>query len=194
MKASHLDYKLSLRLARVIDLIASEAKYHSKCFSTFKRSTSKTKESPSVDIAMIWLCQELHYSADKGHVILLDDVWDRYTELSEESSIIIKSSYLSKRTTFMDNLKSQLGDLFNFFQPLDRCISERKTLLIPTNFNSPAILKSEETQESEENILFPKYEPDEDIFLSLVHVALKVHGDIKETLGHKDFLLTKQML
>ena len=69
----------------MIDLIEAEAKYHLPCFSTFNRSISKTKRgSANTDLAMIWLCQELHQAADKGHVIVLDDVWERYKELAKQ--------------------------------------------------------------------------------------------------------------
>ena len=194
IQVSHLDYKVGLRLAGVIDLIAAEAKYHLPCLSTFNRSTSKTKqESANTDLAMIWLCQELHQSADKGHVILLDDVWERYKELAEESSTMIQPSYQSRRGTFKEKLQSQLGDIFNFFQPLDSCISERKTVSIPTKYQSTAVLQMKaDTEESEEKLAFPKYEPQDDIFLSLVHVAMKVHGDMMETPGHKGFSVSEE--
>jgi len=62
----------------VIDLIAAEAKYHLICFRIFDRYTTKAKQdSVSTDIAMIWLCKGLHEAADKEHVILLVDAWER---------------------------------------------------------------------------------------------------------------------
>ena len=74
INASRLDYKFRIRLAGVIDLFAAEAKYNHFCY-IFTRSTTKTKqESANTDLAMIWLFQELHHAADKGHVIQLDDV------------------------------------------------------------------------------------------------------------------------
>jgi len=58
LQAVHLDYKIYLRLAGVIDLIATEAKYHLTCFRIFDRSTTKARQdSVSTDIAMIWLCK-----------------------------------------------------------------------------------------------------------------------------------------
>ena len=60
-QASDLDYKVGIHLAVVIDSIAAEAKYHLTCLSAFTRYTSKTKEeSTSTNLAMIWLCKELH--------------------------------------------------------------------------------------------------------------------------------------
>jgi len=97
----------------------------------------------------------LQQSADKGHVILLDDIWERYKEHAEESSTIIQPSYYSRRATFTEKLQSQLGDLFNFFQPLDRSTSERKTVLIPTKYQHTAILQMKEIEETEETL--PQY-------------------------------------
>ena len=193
LQASHLDYKIHVRLAGVIDLIAAEAKYHLTCLSKFTRSTSKVKQdSADTDHAMIWLCRELKQSAHRGYVLLLDDVWDRYKELADESSAVIKQSFLSRSTTFKEKLQSHLGDTFNFFQPLDRCPSECKTMPIPTEYQPTAVLKLEdETQEAEETITLPRYEPDDDITLSLIHVALKIRGDMMAAPGHKGFSVSE---
>ena len=100
-EASHLDYKVSIRLSGVIDLIAAEAKYHLTCQRVFTRSTTKTKqELANTDLAMIWLWKELHQAADKGHVLVLEDVWEKYKELAEESSTTIQHSYYSRSTQF----------------------------------------------------------------------------------------------
>ena len=66
IQSAYLDYKVSLRLAGVIDLIAAEAKYHLPCLRAFNRSTAKTKQDASVDndLAMVWLCNELQYAAE----------------------------------------------------------------------------------------------------------------------------------
>lgn len=125
-------------------------------------------------------------------MILLDDVWGRYKELAEESSTMIPPCYQSRRGTFKENLQSKLGDTFTFFQPVDRCVSEQKTLLIPTKYQPTAVVQLIDKQESEENFAFPKYESQDDIFLSLVHVALKVHGDMMEAAGHKGFSVSEK--
>ena len=137
IQPAQLDYKVNVRLGGVIDLIAAEAKYHLACLSTFDRSVFKTKQvSKSIDLAMIWLCQELHQSADKGRVILLNHVWDRYNKLAEESATTLQASFYSRKGTFKERLQSQVGDIFTFFQPHDRCITERKTVLIQNKFQA----------------------------------------------------------
>jgi len=125
----------------MIDLIAAEAKYHLTCFRIFDRSTTKAKpDSVSTDIAMIWLCKELHKAADKGHVILLVDAWER-KELAEESQTTIQQSYFSRSTTFKEKLQLLIGDAFNFFQPLNTCSTERKIMLIPTRYQPAAVMQ-----------------------------------------------------
>jgi len=71
---AQFNYKLRVRLAGVCDLIAAEAKYHLLCLIAFKRNAEKAKlETKECDLAMIWLCEELEYAADKAHVIKLND-------------------------------------------------------------------------------------------------------------------------
>jgi len=142
LQAARLDYKIHLRLAGVIDLIAAEAKYHPTCFRIFDRSTTKAKQDlVSTDIAMIWLRKELHEVADKRHVILLVDAWERYKELAEESQTTIQQSYFSRSTTFKEKLQLLIGDAFNFFQPLNTCSTEQKIMLIPTRYQPAAVMQ-----------------------------------------------------
>ena len=72
MEAAKFDQEMSVRVAVVSDLIAAEGKYHLSCYVQFIRRTSQTKEnSQHTDIVMIWLCNELQYSADHGHILEL---------------------------------------------------------------------------------------------------------------------------
>ena len=51
------------------DLIAAEAKYHLPCLSAFKGSAEKARlETKEGDLAIIWLCGELEYAANKSYV------------------------------------------------------------------------------------------------------------------------------
>ena len=36
-------------------------------------------------------------------------------------------------------------------------------------------------------LTLPKYDPQDDMFLSLIHVALKIRGDMMATPGRQDF-------
>ncbi|KAJ8869860.1 hypothetical protein PR048_028869 [Dryococelus australis] len=186
--ASHLDYNVAIRLAGVIYLIAAEAKCHLNCLRRFTRSTSKTKQvSSDTGIALIWLCKEIHQAAYKGHVILLGDAWERYKELAGESSTRLQQSFFSRSTTFKEMLQSQLGNLFTFFQPLDRSPSEHKIMLIPTKYQPLVVLqmKDDTTEDTVEVLRLPKYEHEDNIILSLIHAALKIRGDLIATPDHQ---------
>ena len=70
LESSILDSKMRIRLAGVSDLIAAEGKYHKTCLSSYKYATSKTKEEVKhTDLAMVNLCNELHYAADKRQIL-----------------------------------------------------------------------------------------------------------------------------
>eukprot|EP00112_Aurelia_sp_Birch-Aquarium-sp1_P026470 Seg940.1 transcript_id=Seg940.1/GoldUCD/mRNA.D3Y31 product="hypothetical protein" protein_id=Seg940.1/GoldUCD/D3Y31 len=195
LMAAPLDYKLSVGLADVNDLIASEGKYHLSCLAAFDRATERTKkESEKADLAFIWLCKELEQAATRGLVFQLVDVWERYVELAKDLAITIPQSFLSRRATFKEKLVSQLNGEFHFFQPLNVDPSKRQTLLIPTQYQSHAVSQlAHENEFDAEDISIPSYQPEQDdIFLSLVHVALKIRGDILAKPGHKGLSVSEK--
>ncbi len=70
--------------------------------------------------------------------------------------------------------------------PLERSPSERLSLLIPTKYANIAVSKlANESAETDDLLTMPTYQQHEDIFLSLVHVALKIRGDLMEKPGLK---------
>ena len=189
LESAYLHQKLSVRLAGVNDLIAAEGKYHLVCLRAFERSNSRTKkECIDTDLAFSWLCGELESGADQGHVFQLTDVWNRYVELADELAIGIPQSFISRRATFKEKLENKVSTIFQFFQPLNVSTTERQTLLIPLKFQTEKVYET--TVQTENDSLgipnIPKYHPgEEDEFLSLVHVALKIRGDMGTKAGHK---------
>ena len=182
---AQFNYKVRIRLSRVTDHIAAEAKYHLSCLSAFNRHGEKAKrEAKETDLGLVWLCEELEYAAGKGHVIKLSDAWERYTTLAEEAQIEIPSSFLSRKSTFKEKLLLRLAIVID-------CIpSGRESLLIPTQYVNLAV--SQLATETDELLTMPTYAPHEDIFLSLVHVALKIRGDLMEAPGHQGFGICEQ--
>ena len=178
LEASGLDHKLGLRLAGTSDLIAAEAKYHLSCYSSFKRKTAKVKDDLDnhADLPLIWLSSEITYAAEKGHVLCLGDIWNWYTALSEEANTVIPNSFLGHRSTFREKLQSLVGDTILFVKPHHGGPSQRETLLIPSKYTGNAIAQLQESA-IDENLTVPIFEP-EDIFLLLVHVALKLRRDL----------------
>ncbi|CAB4024892.1 Hypothetical predicted protein [Paramuricea clavata] len=70
-----------------------------------KRSRDKTKsEINNNDLALVWFSKELEYAADKGHVIRLDDVWERYTILAEKAGNTLPSLLSVEGRLFRTNL------------------------------------------------------------------------------------------
>ena len=128
---------------------------------------------------MIWLRKELRISADRGHILCLDDVWMRYEKLAEESGITIPNSFYSRRSTFKVKVQSLIADIFTFFQPLDKEPAEGKMLLIPNKYEHASLVRmTQEAEDSDGTFQLPQYKDNDDIFLSLVHVALKIRKDI----------------
>ena len=199
IEAAQFNYKLRVRLAGVCvcvcDFIATEAKHHLPCLSAFKRSLEKARlETKDSDLAMIWLCEELEYAADKGYVIKCNDAWNRCMALAEKAEIEIPRSFISRRSTFKDKLLLRLKNVMDCVQPLETSPSERLTLLIPTKFANIAVSKlANEKADTDDLLPMPTYEPHEDILLSLVHVALQIRGDIMEKPGLKGLVLMSRM-
>jgi hypothetical protein len=107
---------MRLRLAGVNDLIAAEGKYHNKCLNAFKYDIQKTKkECETIDLAMIFLVQELGYAASKNQILQLSDVWERYCSLVAQTNGDIPQSFISRRTTFKEYLQTDSVMNINFY-------------------------------------------------------------------------------
>ena len=194
INSAYLDHNIGIRLAGVIDLIAAEAKYHLMCFSSFTRTTTKVRQQTNTcDLAMIWLCKELCVSAERGHILNLEVVWERYVNLAGEADVTIPDSFYSRRSTFKAKVQSLVGNSFTFFQPLDKEPAERKMLLIPTKYEQAAFFRTiQEAKDFDETFELPQYQQHDNIFLSLVHVALKIRKDMTDTGGHKGFCVSDE--
>ena len=104
--------------------------------------------------------------------------------LAERVEIEIPSSFISRRSTFKDKLLLRLGNVMDCVQPLKKSPSERQSLLIPTKFANVALSKlANERADTDDLLTMPRYEPQEDIFLSLPHVALKIRRDLMDEPG-----------
>ena len=176
---ARVDFKLGVRFASVHDLIAAEGKYHFSCLTQFYKTVDKTKKViRKSDLAMVWLCQELWKAFAEGHIVLLSDVWQCYLNLASESNTAVPQSFHTRQSTFKMKLISEVGDIFTFYHQLDE-------------FPSAVTEYEERLPDPEESISLPKYQPGEDIMLSIIHVASKVRGDILAKPGHKDFQVTE---
>ena len=87
LNASKYDQVLSVRLACVNDLTAADGAHHRSCMVKFERETKHiaTMSPQTLDIAFVWLCQELKQSAEQTDILDLVDVWDRYCTISDDA-------------------------------------------------------------------------------------------------------------
>ena len=135
LEAAKYDQRLSVHLAGVSDLIASEGKYHVSCFVKFTRQSSKAKEQcTKVDLAMQWLVQELKKAAQRSHVLELSEVWKRYCKLAGIAHVQIPPSFLSRRASFKEKLAPQVEDVYDFIN-----MKKKQALLVPLKFEHSAM-------------------------------------------------------
>ena len=94
-------------------------------------------------------------------------------------NITIPASLASRKSTFKDKIEAKLGGIIQFYRPLHVEISDRQTMIIPTRYQAHGISQLSVTIDEELSI--PSFHPEqEDEFLALVHVALKIRSDIKK--------------
>ena len=136
------------------------------------------KEMKDSDLPMVWVRGELEDAAEKAPVIKInDDAWDKYICLAE------KTSYVSRRSTLKDKLMHVVGDIVACVYSLKRGLTGRHTLPIPKNCANLALsqLTSQAYVTDEDESLPVYHQPNEDIFLSLVHVAF----DLRKKPGYQ---------
>ena len=179
LEAAKYDPILRIRLACVNDLIAADGKHHSSCHIRFKRSTDKISKSISnaSDVVLIWLCHELEQLAAHASILELTDVWDRYCTLAGEGGITIPSSFMSRRSTFKDKLAERVNGVYELIVLYDQARTEPRTLLVPKKFKYIPLSAMAKGDGAELTIPTSKHQMD-DSFLSMVHVALRIRGDI----------------
>lgn len=134
-----------------------------------------------------WLIVELKDSATKAQVLDLSEVWKYYCELAQKANEEVSLSFLSRRTTLKDKLQSKIADIYDcvILQP-----PEKQVLLIPKEYQN--IPFSELVCEEESEFLhIPKYHASE-VFLGMVHVALKLRSDVLSHSEHKEFAVSEE--
>ena len=87
-----------------------------------------------------------------------------------------------------DKLMHMVGDIMECVQSLKRGASERHTLLIPKKCVKMALselVAQGPADEEDDELTLPVYHQQDDIFLSLVHVALMIRAGLRETPGYE---------
>ena len=193
LEAAKYDHNLCIRMAGVSDLIASEGKYHLKCYIKLQRKTkmiSLDSSTIETDMAMIWLVEELKNSSEHGHVSELAEVWNRYCILTNEAGTTVPRSFLSRLATFKGKLLPHVQGFYDF-TVLDNKALIQGTVLVPIKFNHVPVATFLESTEDYSTTI-PVYKPkEEDEFLSMVHVGLKLRSDMVAHPGHKGLNISK---
>ena len=148
----------------------------------------QSKQKEKIDYALLYFIEDLKIKSSKGDVVLLDDVWSRYQDFvnSEYNSELV-SSYKDKHT-FSICLRDKINDHFEFVNKM----SDNETVMFPINYfkeGITSIIMQNET-EVEESII-PKHRPESNDFLPLVHVALRLRGELKAKQGRKVFSVSE---
>ena len=181
LEAAKYDKILPVQLVCVNDLTAADATYHRSCFVQFERRTKRIANmSPqSMEITLAWLCEELEQSAKQADILDLENVWNRYCTLATEAQMDIPSSFQSRRNTFKDKLADHLVGIYEVIVLHDQARNEPRTVLVPSKFRHiplSAMLKEDSTDIKR---LIPSFKhEDQDMFLTMVHVALRIRGDM----------------
>jgi len=181
LEAAKYDQTLRVKLSCVNDLTAADGTYHRSCMVQFDRRTKQMANiSPeSTDITLEWLCQELEQSAEQGHILDLADVWDRYCTIASDAQINIPSSFLSRRSTFKDKLADHLESIYEVIVLHDQPQNEPRSVLVPSKFRHIPVSVMVKEDTSDVNRLIPSFKhEDNDTFLSMVHTALRIRGDM----------------
>ena len=193
MTNAKLNLKVFIALSNVSDLIAAEAKYHLNCYSDFKRLKQRTeKEEKNIDYALLYVLEELNKAESKGDVVRLNDVWERYVEHAENYNTNLTRSYKDKHT-FGICLKNKLEkgkSSYQFFTKLN----DNETIMFPVNYLKEGIssIINHNDKELEESIIPKHRSENNDEFLALVHVALRLRGDINQKEGYKGLSITNE--
>ena len=126
---------------------------------------------------LLWLCHELEQLAPHADIIELTDVWGRYCTLAKEADIAIPSSFMSRRSTFKDKLVEHTHGVYELIVLHDQACTESRTLLVPTKFRH--IRLSAMVKDDGVELTIPTFtHQTDDPFLSMVHVALRIRGDM----------------
>ena len=179
LQASQYDQILRTRLACVNDLTAADGKHHSSCHVKFTRKIAKIIKSPAnrTDMSLLWLSQELEHLASHADILDLTDVWERYCAIANEANITIPPSYISRRSTFKEKLAERIHGVYEVVVLHDQARTDPRTLLVPTKYQYIPFSAMAKEDDSELTIPTFKHEQN-DSFLSMVHVALRIRGDI----------------
>lgn len=114
----------------------------------------------------------------------LRDVFARYVYLAKELNEIVPRSFTSRLSTFKEKLNEFIGDVYQFYQPLNVDVESRQMLLIPSKYQF-SLISDAVTEGFNPNEPIYSATTTDNTFINSVHTALKIHSDIDSMCGHK---------
>ena len=194
LNLSQRDTTMRVRLSNVSDLIAAEGKYHLQCWVEFQRKVEKLSavQNDGNDKHMDRLCYQLLRGLSHGYVYDMGDVWSDYKEMCDKDSIPLPQRYISRRSSFYDDIEKRVGPQASFVRPLNQYDS---LIMYPTDKSGYVTAKSLKStinrfdddaslgKSEEDNVSRPQLQQSS-ILQGLVHTALKIRKDLEDTPGH----------
>ena len=120
----------------------------------------------------------------------LNEVWKYYTKLCEQSNETVSDSFISTRASFKVKIEHLVKDVYEFHVIKKDYV--KITVLAPAEFSHIPIAKLLEQDDNYDNkCRTPSYKARDDIFLSMIHVALKLRGDILSHTPYKGLKVSK---
>ena len=108
-----------------------------------------------------------------------ENVWNRYCTLATDAQMDIPSSFQSRRNTFKDKLARHLVGIYKVTVLHDQARNEPHTVLVPSKFRHIPVSAMLQEDSTDIKRLIPAFKhEDQDMFLTMVHVALRIRGDM----------------
>ena len=176
------DLIMRVRMANVSDLVASEGKYHLKCWVLFQRKISRlAKQGHKIkDPCLDKICSDIVNGLTDRHVYDMGCVWSQYVKSCSVENVDIPQRYQSRKSSFYDDVNEILGDLASFARP----INTQSHLLIYPSKKSQLALAQQLTLTSdneESDMILPVQD---NSLQQLVHSALHIRNELQNTDGH----------
>ena len=94
---------------------------------------------------------------------------------------------------FKEKLSHVLGSSYQFVPLRSGSAQDRKTLMIPTkDLDIPFTEMEQFNFEQDCQFSLPSYKPNDDIFHSVIHVALKIQEDLNEHRNHQWYNISEK--
>ena len=156
---SQFDPVMRVHVANEHDLIAAEAKYHLVCYS--KRMREKKEQSNIPMWLCFWFCNELKYSAEHGHLLELEEVWQRYLVPIQEADVDVPQSFISRPSTCKEKLEKLVSNLYDIVILHDRIQREKHTVLVRVKFCHIPVSEMTKSADNEDKPKISIYKPSE---------------------------------